>query len=264
MYYLNKIIGFLISPIGGAIAGLVIAVVCAWLKRVRLAKWIGGVTLAGLWIWATPLMSRIVGASLEREFLVEGKVPTIESIPQAEAIVLLGGGMGGDTNICEYAEMWASADRVWQAARLYKAGKAPKIYASGGHVEMTTSGLLQDLGVPREAIVFLEEPRNTEEEAKLIKEKLALHSPPPPLTSTSAKPQVLLVTSAWHMKRAKLMFEKYAPGVEAIPAPADWEATYKVAGMDWWSALLPRSENLMWNEVWFHEWLGIIGYTWLR
>jgi hypothetical protein len=41
MYYLNKIIGFLISPIGIAIVGLVIAVVCAWLKRVRLAKLFG-------------------------------------------------------------------------------------------------------------------------------------------------------------------------------------------------------------------------------
>ena len=29
MYYINKIVGFLVSPIGGAIAGGVIAVVCA-------------------------------------------------------------------------------------------------------------------------------------------------------------------------------------------------------------------------------------------
>ena len=69
MYYLNKIIGFIASPLGVAIAGLVIAVVCAWLKRVRLAKWFGGVTVVWLWLWMTPFMTRFVGAPLEREFL---------------------------------------------------------------------------------------------------------------------------------------------------------------------------------------------------
>lgn len=281
MYYINKIIGWALSPLGLLFLGLALSWGMRLLSRcfrsydqkvevdetghfnarpvgmtkgerrcLTASRWFLICSCLWIWLWSTPLMSWLVGSSLEREFLVEGKVPTIESIPKAEAIVLLGGGMGGDTNICEYAEMWTSADRVWQAARLYKAGKAPKIYASGGHVEMTTSGLLQDLGVPREAIVFLEDPRNTEEEAKAA--------------AGRDEKKVLLVTSAWHMKRAKLMFEKYAPEVEAIPAPADWEATYKGARMDWWSVLLPRSENLMWNEVWFHEWLGIIGYKWLR
>lgn len=263
MYIINKIVGSLVSPVGMGLALVAIGVAMMILKKTCARRFFFGAAL-WMWAWATPLMSLIVGSSLECEFLVGRKMPRIESLPQADAILLLGGGMGGDTNICEYAEMWGSADRVWQAARLYKAGKAPKIYASGGHVEMTTWGLLQDLGVSREAIVFVEEPRNTEEEAKHYEEVIAHHRQPQPATSTSAKPKVLLVTSAWHMKRAKLMFEKYAPGVEAISAPADWEATYKCAWMDWWSALLPRSENLMWNEVWFHEWLGIIGYKLLR
>ena len=91
MYYLNKIIGFLISPIGIAIAGLVIAVVCIWLKRVRLSKWIGGVTVVWLWLWMTPLMTRFVGAPLEREILICGRVPAVEGFPNADAVVVLGG-----------------------------------------------------------------------------------------------------------------------------------------------------------------------------
>ena len=249
MYIINKIVGCLANPVGIglaiAVAGLVLAI-----RKKTGARWCFLGAALWLWIWATPFMSWVVGASLEREFLEDGKMPRIESLPQAEAILLLGGGMGGDTNICAYAEMWTSADRVWQAARLYKAGKAPKIYASGGHVEMTTSGLLQDLGVPREAIVFVEEPRNTEEEAKAA--------------ASRGERKVLLVTSAWHMKRAKLMFEKYAPGVEVIPAPADWEGTYAGSWFDWTTALLPKSSNLSANEVWFHEWLGFWGYKFFR
>ena len=165
MYYLNKIIGFLISPIGIAIIGLVIAVVCAKLKRVRLAKWIGGVTVAWLWIWMTPLMTWIVGAPLEREFLICGRVPAVESFPEADAIVVLGGSMGSDTNLSGYAEMLTSADRVWQAARLWKAGKAPKIIATGDGAKERTLGLLKDFGVDEKCVEFLD-ARNTEEEAK--------------------------------------------------------------------------------------------------
>ena len=57
MYYINKIVGFLVSPIGGAIAGGIIAVVCARLGRKRMVKWIGGLTVAWLWPWMTPIMT---------------------------------------------------------------------------------------------------------------------------------------------------------------------------------------------------------------
>lgn len=203
-----------------------------------------------LWLWATPLMSRIVGASLERPYLVDGRVPRIESFPQADAILLLGGGMGADTNLSSYAEMWTSADRVWQAARLYKAGKALRVIATGGGVVDSTAGLLFDFGVPKEAVIFDEAPRNTEEEAKAAAKR--------------KDKTVLVVTSAWHMKRALLMFSKYAPAVKAIPAPADFENS--LAGVDSCSFLdlIPSPPSLMWNTVTFHEWLGIIGYTWFR
>ena len=183
MYYFNKIIGFLISPIGGAIAGGIIAVVCARLGRKRMAKWVGCLTVAWLWIWATPLMSRIVGASLEREFLVCGKVPRVEDFPEADAIELHGGSMGFSEKLETRGEMWTSADRVWMAARLWKeqvgkrvgdmsgsGTKDLKIYCTGGGAEASTKQLLLDFGVPEDAIVFNDEPRNTEEEAKQNKE----------------------------------------------------------------------------------------------
>ena len=118
MYYFNKIIGFLISPIGGAIAGGVVAVVCARLGRKRMAKWIGGLTVAWLWLWMMPIMTWGVGVPLEREFLVDGKVPLVESFPEADAIVLLGGSMGIETHLSPSAELRSGADRVRQAARM--------------------------------------------------------------------------------------------------------------------------------------------------
>ena len=276
MYYINKIVGFLVSPIGGAIAGGVIAVVCARLGRKRLAKWIGGLTVAWLWLWMTPIMTWVVGVPLEREFLVDGKVPMVESFPESDVIVLLGGSMGAETNLSSYAEMWSGADRVWQAARLYKAGKAQNVIATGNGAVDTTLPLLLDFGVAKADVSFMDAV-NTEEEARsigkmLVKsvgvEELGVEesdSPTHPIKhSSTARPKVLLVTSAWHMKRARLMFEKYAPEIEVVCASADFENTIMAEKTPLFKMLLPDPNVFMLNSVAFHEWVGIVGYTIFR
>ena len=254
MYSLNKIIGYLVSPVGFSIALVLVAAVVNMLGRRRIACWSVLLALANLWLWSTPWMTQQIGAPLEDEFLADGRVPPMKSLPAAEAIVLHGGGMGNATNIGYQAEMWTSADRVWHAARLWNAGKAPKIYAIGTGVEASTKDLLVDFGVPTNVIAFVDEPRNTEEEAKAIDR----------LFEAGEKAKVLVVTSAWHMKRTLLMYQKYAPGVEAIPAPCDFENTLAQSRASGWMALLPDPATLLGNSIAFKEWLGFFGYKWFR
>ena len=249
MYYLNKIVGFVISPIGIAIVGGLAALLCAWRNRQRQAKWLGCAAVVWLWLWMTPLMTWVVGVPLEREFLVDGRVPAVETFPAADAIVLLGGSMGIETNLSSYAEMATSADRVWQTARLYKAGKAPKVIATGKEAKDTTLPLLKDLGVPEECVSF-SDARNTEEEAKGI-------------AGLGVK-RIILVTSAWHMKRARQMFEMYAPEVEVICAPADFENVIMAKQALWMRALVPDYNAFYLNSVALHEWVGIVGYAVFR
>ena len=263
MYYINKIVGFLVSPIGGAIAGGIVAVVCARLGRKRMAQWIGGLTVAWLWLWMTPIMTWVVGVPLEREFLVDGKVPAVESFPEADAIVLLGGSMGIETNTSSYAEMATSADRVWQAVRLYKAEKADKIIATGDYAKDTTLPLLKEFGVGEEVVSFLD-ARTTEEEAKGLRGAFQRRGAETQSPQSGVKPKILLVTSAWHMKRARLMFEKYAPEIEVVCAPADFENTFTVEMTPFFKALLPDPTIFYLNSVAFHEWVGIVGYTIFR
>ncbi len=276
MYYINKIVGFLVSPIGGAIAGGVLALLCAKRGRLRAAKWIGGITVAWLWIWMTPIMTWVVGVPLEREFLVDGKVPMVETFPEADAIVLLGGSMGIETNMSSYAEMATSADRVWQAVRLYKAGRASKIIATGDYAKDTTLPLLKDFGVGEEAVSFVD-ARTTEEEAKGIRELLnrvehverveggvSITNHEPRTSNHESRITILLVTSAWHMKRARLMFEKYASEIDVVCAPADFENTFMAEKTPLLKMLLPDPNVFMLNSVAFHEWVGIVGYRVFR
>lgn len=258
MYSIGKFIGSLISPVGITLVGfaiyLAIALICSRSggRRLlnRIGRSVGILTVCWLWAFSTPLMARFTGFGLEREFLIDGRIPGSDSYPKADAILLLGGSMGCDTNVCNTAEMWASADRVWQAARLFKAGKADRIVVTGGGVEASTKALLLDFGVPGEAMIFDEDPRNTEEEVRAA--------------AIRGDRKVLVVTSAWHMKRTMLLFGKYAPDIEAVPAPADFENTMaSVRAISVWD-FIPGPAALGANSVALHEWLGILAYRILK
>lgn len=249
MYYLNKIVGAITNPLSLALLSAAVGLAVAARGRRRLGLTLIGCSVAWLWLWATPIMTLLVGAPLEREFLVDGRVPMVETFPAADAIVLLGGGMGADTNFSPYAEMSARADRVWQVARLYRAGKAPKIISTGFSPQDSTLPLLKDFGLAEESVLFFE-ARNTEEEAKVV-EKLGFK-------------KILLVTSAWHMKRARFMFEKYAPTVEIVCAPADFESSSKAKNPLALEILLPDIGILALNTATLHEWIGIVGYKVFR
>lgn len=249
MYYLNKIVGAITNPLSLTVLSIVVGLIFAIRDRKRLGLTLIGCSVTWLWLWATPIMTYLVGAPLEREFLVDGRVPRVETFPTADAIVLLGGGMGADTNFSPYAEMSARADRVWQAARMHKAGKAPKIISTGFSPHDSTLPLLKELGVAEDCALFFE-ARNTEEEAKVVKD--------------FGCKKILLVTSAWHMKRARLMFEKYAPNVEVVCAPADFENSLKDKNPFAFDILMPDVGILALNTSALHERIGLVGYKLFR
>lgn len=72
--------------------------------------------------------------------------------------------------------------------------------------------------------------------------------------------RILLVTSAWHMKRARMMFEKYAPEIEVVCAPADFEQTMMSQNIFSPKAIVPDVNAFQLNSYALHEWIGIVGY----
>ena len=120
------------------------------------------------------MMYRWIGGALEREWTAV----KAEEAPEADAIVLLGGGMGSNTNVYPnaemYSDMWSGADRVWHAARLWKAGKAPIVIPTGCGEKESAVPLLRDLGVPDEAMRVGDKARNTEENARFVERILKI------------------------------------------------------------------------------------------
>lgn len=255
MYYINKIIGWIFSPLAIMFLGLGLG--CC-LHRIggffaKLGSWIIGVTVVSVWIVSCGITTRFIGSSLERPYEREGLMHgSIECLPHADAIVLLGGGVGAHKK-CKAPELFSSADRVWQAAKLYNTKKDTmaglKIFCTGGGSEYATIPLLVDFGVPHDSIWFSEKPRNTEEEATIIKSVLQ---------DLNTTPRVWLVTSAWHMSRAKSLFEH--AGFEVIPVPTDFEMSSAVERDIEIGDFFPDAESLQRNSYAIKEWVGRLGY----
>ncbi|MGN0854904.1 MAG: YdcF family protein [Kiritimatiellia bacterium] len=253
MYYINKIVGWVTSPLGIAFLGFAVGwVMCRRGGRLaRIGKWLIGIAAAFLWLMSCYVTTRFVGVRLERDWSQDGAMHgSIEGLSDAEAIIVLGGGVGAHAE-CHAPELYSGADRVWQGARLYNAKKSCvsdlKVYCTGGGCEYAAVPLLVDLGVPREAIWFSEEPRNTEEEARLIKTQFA-----------SKKPRIFLVTSAWHMLRAKMLFDR--AGFDVIPAPTDFEMNCAAEEPVGFGDFIPAPDALLRNSSALKEWVARFGY----
>ena len=99
-------------------------------------------------------------------------------------------------------------------------------------------------GIPAEKIFVTKDVENTADEAVAVKE----------LISPSKK--IILVTSAYHMYRAKKLFEKQ--GFEVIPYKVDYKASgnNQVILMD----ILPSAGNLGLTEKGMREVIGRLFY----
>jgi len=215
---LQRLLTSLIMPLPLGLGLAATGLVLLWRLRARgvgaglIASGLGVIFLASL-----PLVGQWLMAGLE------GPYPphSAADCPRADAIVLLGGALRPLLHGDRRPRLHRGSDRVWEAARLYHAGCAPLVVVSAGGAVVPpfrgseTDGLaelLVDLGVPRGALMLEAESRSTAGNAAFSRALLG------PLGVN----RVLLVTSAWHLRRAKALFER--AGFEVIPVGADYRS----------------------------------------
>jgi uncharacterized SAM-binding protein YcdF (DUF218 family) len=165
-------------------------------------------TTSLLYLAALPV---VAGRMLED---VEIKPADKPDFSGAQAIVVLGGGIhrGDGANVPDTLGVW-SLERVYLAAQAYRRLKL-KVAVSGGQVggaHTTEANLMKavlegDFGVP---VNWVEDRSRTTFENALFTAKLL---------KADNVTRVVLVTHAWHMRRALWSFERV--GLRAIPWPA--------------------------------------------
>jgi uncharacterized SAM-binding protein YcdF (DUF218 family) len=245
--YLNKILPVLFSPIVLALLAIVLAVV----TRRR------GFAVAAallLWLASTPLvadrMLQLVQGDMVR--LSAADVGSAD-VGSADAIVVLAGSMGYTPGRHGPASDWGgSVDRVLAGIELARAGRAVQIVFSSGmnaprgqptEGERARDWALQ-FGVEADRILLSPRAENTAEEARLIRQVLP-----------GAAPRVLLVTSAYHVPRASLIFAEAGFRVIAFPVDIDLPVERK-----WFDDWLPDPKALVRTDTAVRELIGLAYY----
>jgi uncharacterized SAM-binding protein YcdF (DUF218 family) len=218
-------------------------------------RWLSLVALALLYTSSLPPTGRfLVG-------LTEGGQARLspEKAPSADAIVVLSGGRGvapGPDKISE----WHDADRFFGGLELFAAGKAPILVFTGGAAPWEPSAPTEgeilrryaaEWGVPGSAIKVTDAVFNTQDEAKAVV-RLMSAGVRNGLEPEARRPKVLLVTSAFHMPRARAVFE--AEGLSTEPFAVDFLSsaarTFDVTD------LLPSPQALSLTTLALREFLG--------
>lgn len=224
MLLLSKILPLFVLPLGASL------MLITW--GILRQKWRPALLgLAILLLASQPTVGRFLLRSAEGW----ADRPAVSAVAPADAVVVLSAGRslapGPDR-----ASEWADVNRFFGGVGLFKAGKAPVLVFtaaqrdSGGRSEGDVlADFARSLGVSADAILITDDVLNTADEAR---ETMAT------LTSrgTPAK-RIVLVTSAFHMPRAREVFTR--EGFEVIPFPVgfSFSADRKVSVLDFFPSV---------------------------
>lgn len=193
MIYLNKILPVFVMPIMLIIYLMIYGL---WKKK----RWPIYTAMVCLYLFSTPIFAetffKIVEGTDSRQ--------SPDNLSKAEAIVVLSGMINQVKSTKGVYPEWMDPDRFFAGIDLYKSGKASKIIFTNGklpwdNAKNAEGDILRkfalDYGVPDSAIVLTGNVENTADEAKAVVRLLGKWK------------HIILVTSAYHMPRAKQHFE---------------------------------------------------------
>ena len=244
MIYLHKLLPLLLSPI---VVVLALVLVGAW-RRSRAVLLVAALLL---WTLSTPVIANALFRMVEGDRVRL----TASEMPEAAAVVVLSGMLqhvqGSKGLVPEWGE---AADRLFGGIELMQANKAPRLVLTRGLLPWqgairAEGEILREIaiaaGVPAERIVLTPPAMNTADEAVGLRSLLASDAGP-----------VILVTSAFHMTRARALFEQQ--GLSVIEYPVDLRVD-ETAGAP--MKYLPSASALRDSDIAIREWLGQAYYA---
>jgi uncharacterized SAM-binding protein YcdF (DUF218 family) len=258
--FLSKLLPLFFYPLGLSCLLLSLAMVFLWRRKSRLAMIPVLLSLLLLLVSSNGWVSEWLVKSLENQHR------PLNPIPNADAIVVLGGATRPVFPPRPWVDVNEAGDRVLYGAKLYREGKAPKVILSGGRIDWKQSGppesadmveLMKGMGVPESAMLQDPTSLNTHENAVNVKK----------IMEANNMRKILLVTSAMHMPRSLRIFQKL--GIDAIPATTDFvisdldQEEFGRSAQAVTLNLLPEVERLYFSSRALKEYVGI-GIYWLK
>ena len=257
-FWLSKLLPQLIYPLG---LGLLLQLIAIGGRKHRLAL---PLSITGWLVIAVPAMP-VVSDALLRQLEDQAAALTPKSIPKADAVLVLGGGIRPAPTVGLGVEVNEAGDRLLCGVRLWKQGTAPVLITSGARVSfqpndpiapeaVLSQQLAEELGVPTSALLLNDQARTTGEEAQRINQ----------LAAEQSWKQLILVTSAFHMPRALASFRRQSD-LQIIPVACDYrlDPQSKDQAFSWQALLInvmPNSDSLKQTTQVLKEHLGLLVY----
>jgi uncharacterized SAM-binding protein YcdF (DUF218 family) len=200
---------------------------------------------------ATPIPEFLI-ARLERPFADA----TVEKATLADVVIILGGNVNPSAHDTFEVSLNSSADRIVTGIELLRQKKAPAMIVGGGTARIATEDVsegrrvehwLKTWDVAPGEIIGLPACVNTHEEAVHAQEIMASHH------WTNA----ILVTSAFHMRRALATFGKQ--GIRVRPVACDFEGLSVTEGK-LGIRIVPIIDHLKTLTLYVHEMIGYCYY----
>ena len=264
-YFFSKTISYLLTPAGWLVTALSLAF---FLKNTRHRRRLIGTALLVFSLFGNSFLVNELALWWEYPVQIAPTAPVDSS--GRIAILLTGGMMNGMNELPVSADTQATngrfllgreADRAGQALYLYKTGAVQKILISGGVGTLPfqpksisdegqmTAQFMQIAGVKAADIVLENKSRNTHENAVFTARLLRQRFP-------NSKYEYVLVTSAWHMRRAVACFRK--AGIQVTPFPGSFISTKRSFLPAEW--LLPHEEAFFDAYYLLRELVGYVAY----
>ena len=247
MFMAGKLLWIVVQPLTLALIVKVLAFLMLVIGRRKLAGFLS--LLAGTILFVT-LFTTTGAWSLQK---LEARYPRPALPVDVSCMIVLGGGF--DLEVIAgrgVMEMNQAADRYIEAARLARIHPQAKILVSGGDGSFSgiykgdaelSGTFFQSMGVDPARIIMEKTSRNTIENVAETKT----------LLDANKLSNCLLITSAYHMPRAKALFD--AEGVATIPWPSDYRASGKVEfGLDFTQPSL----NAALTSTAMREWAALL------
>jgi uncharacterized SAM-binding protein YcdF (DUF218 family) len=243
MIYFHKILPLIASPLFFV---LIVILIGIYLKSKKISLF----GLLVLIFCSLPIISNKLIFFLEKDYSLKD----ISNVSKADAIVVLSGMVSAiETNGKISYEFGDAVDRILSGIDLFKEDKASFLILTNGKMPWSV-GIPEGeylkkfsikFGIPEDKILLTENVQNTDQEAKSVKKLFKKNDA-----------NIILITSAFHMARAKKVFE--ARDIKVTPFAVDFKNNTKmITIMDF----IPASNSLSDTSLFVREIIGRLYYN---
>ena len=242
MIFINKILPIIVSPLG-----LIIILLLFGIFRKKM--WPLLIALILLIILSLPIVSRQLIKFLEQGYTLISP----NNVDTADTVIVLSGMIRTIKQNNEiYYEFSDAVDRVFAGIELLKLNKTQKIILTRGKLPWSLgmpegeflAQFVKSQGINKNQVILTEVVQNTNDEAIAVSKILPKNS------------KIILVTSAFHMPRAKTVFENQ--NLKVIPYAVDFRlGEKKMDVLDF----LPQANAFKDSSFYFREIIGRAYYS---